>query len=67
MQLQSSTTPLLTVDGANEDTIRAFEETDSATRNCLATMLLYIVMQMRKTNREKGYYMKKKEKVCTIL
>ena len=25
-------------------------------RNCLASTLYYIVMQMRKTNRENGYY-----------
>ena len=30
MQGESSATPLLTVDEANEDTISAFEETDAA-------------------------------------
>ena len=30
MQVESSTTPLLTIDEANEDTISAFEETDAA-------------------------------------
>ena len=30
MQVESSATPLLTVDEANEDTISAFEETDVA-------------------------------------
>ena len=32
------------------------------TRNCLARVLDYIVMQMKKTNREKGYW----ERLCKI-
>ena len=30
MQVESSATPLLTIDEANEDTISVFEETDAA-------------------------------------
>ena len=35
--------------------VRQFRRFLVLTRNCLAHTLDYIVMQMRKTNREKGY------------
>ena len=35
--------------------VRQFRAIVVLTRNCLASTLDYIVMQMRKTNREKGY------------
>ena len=44
------------------ETCEAISEFVVLTRNCLASRLDYIVVQMRKTNREKGYWSIQKAK-----
>ena len=62
MQVESSTTPLLTIDEANEDTISAFEETDAAVdlriKNsvCLVIDLEGFFVGKKFQVREVGYY-----------
>ena len=62
MQVESTSKPMLTVDEANEDTIRAFEETDAAVdlrvKNslCLVIDLEGFFVQKKFQVREMGYY-----------